>query len=201
MLPKSNNWSRRLGLDSNFLILYSGTLGLKHNPMLIAEAAKKFAEDEKILFLVISEGIGAEILKRQINDMRLTNLMVLPYQDYKDLSMVLGSADILLSILEEDAALFSVPSKVLTYLCAKKPIVLSVTETNLSAKIVSRSNAGFCATPNNINSLVDKINILITDEELRKSMGENGRGYAERNFNVAHITEKFINIFREIIAK
>ncbi|HVW99839.1 MAG TPA: glycosyltransferase, partial [Candidatus Babeliaceae bacterium] len=98
LLPKSNNWSRRLGLGSKFVILYSGTLGLKHNPMLIAEAAKKIVKDERILFLVISEGIGAEILQRQIHDMRLTNLMVLPYQDYKDLSMVLGSADILLSI-------------------------------------------------------------------------------------------------------
>ena len=196
--PKINSWSTHIGIGNKQVILYSGTLGLKHNPMLIAEAVKNYKSNENVVFIVISEGIGAEILKVQKTAFELNNLLILPYQDYSILPKVLGSADILLSILEKDAALFSVPSKVLSYLCAQKPMILSVPPNNLSAKIISETEAGYCVEPNNAAELVDKIKTLLSDGELSKKMGLNGRKYAEEHFKIAAIANKFIEIFQTI---
>jgi colanic acid biosynthesis glycosyl transferase WcaI len=193
--PKSNEWSKKLGVDTKLVVLYSGTLGLKHNPELISKAAKNLQEDAGVVFIVISEGIGAEMLRKEKEDLKLDNLIILPYQDYALLPEVLGSADILLSILEKGAALFSVPSKVLTYLCAQKAIVLSVPGNNLSAKIVTDTNSGYCFEPDDVDGFIEGISTLLINDELRKTMGHNGRKYAEDHFEIAHIAEKFIKIF------
>ncbi|WP_343522468.1 glycosyltransferase family 4 protein [Pedobacter sp.] len=195
---KQNDWSSKLGLDSKFVVTYSGTLGLKHNPSLIANAAKALKNNDKIQFLVVSEGLGADFLLEKKKEYQLDNLTLLPFQDYKDLPKILSSADVLLSILENDAALYSVPSKVLTYLCSRKPIILSVPLDNLAAKIVSKYNAGFCISPGNHVELVEKIVYLLNNPELKVSLGEHGRKYAEENFDLEIIGRKFINVFEAI---
>ncbi|RYY08306.1 MAG: glycosyltransferase WbuB [Sphingobacteriaceae bacterium] len=197
--PKFNPWSEKHKIDSKIVVLYSGTLGLKHNPMLIAEASSRFKHNTDVVFVVISEGMGASLLQEQIAQKQLNNLIVLPYQDYNFLSQVLGSADILLSILEKDAALFSVPSKVLTYLCAKKPLLLSVPTTNLSAKIVLKANAGLCAEPDDFEGFFTKLSQLIDDQKLRITLSENGRRYAENNFEISSVSKSFLKVINNLI--
>ena len=196
--PKVNSWSQKNGTDAKFVILYSGTLGLKHNPKLISLAAAHFKTNKDLLFLVISEGIGATMLQEQKINEQLDNLLILPYQDYKDLPNVLGSADVLLAILEPRAAIFSVPSKVLTYLCSQKPLVLSVPKNNLSAKIVSDTKSGYCIEPEDTAGLISSINTLINNSTIREEMGERGRKYAEENFEISVIANKFIKVFETI---
>jgi colanic acid biosynthesis glycosyl transferase WcaI len=198
---KHNNWSKKQQLEDKLVVLYSGTLGLKHNPLQISDAAQYFADQPDIVFVVISEGIGAEILAEQKRVLGLNNLRLLPYQDYEQLPEVLGCADILLSILEPDAAMFSVPSKVLTYLCAEKPIVLSVPKQNLSARIVESTGAGYCAEPGNAMSLNLAIAKMIADPAMRKAMGEKGRAFAEKHFEIEGIAKKFNLIFDELYLK
>jgi len=191
---KSNAWSQKLGITSYTTIVYSGTMGLKHDPNLIVHAAQKLAPDKNIMFIIISNGIGAELIKKEKGRLGLENIMVLDFQDYHDLPLILGSADILISVLEKDAAMYSVPSKVLTYLCSQRPVVLSVAGFNLSAKIVADANAGICVNTNELESFAGALKTLINDKVLRENLGANGRRYAEENFNMSKIADKFIHI-------
>ncbi len=118
---KANDWSRRHGLHDKFVFLYTGTLGMKHNPELLLGLAEKYRSHENVRIVVISEGIGAEWLAAKQKEKQLANLVLLPYQDFHALPEVLATGDILCAVLEEDAGVFSVPSKVLTYLCAARP--------------------------------------------------------------------------------
>ena len=54
------------------------------------------------------------------------SLRCLGFQPFEVLPDVLGSADVLVAILEPDAGVFSVPSKVLSYFCAGRPVLLAV---------------------------------------------------------------------------
>lgn len=47
------------------MVLYSGTLGMKQNPALIYDTAHIMESENDVIFMVISEGIGAEYLKRR----------------------------------------------------------------------------------------------------------------------------------------
>ena len=139
---KNNDWSREHNVTDKFVVLYSGTLGLKHNPSLLTNLAKRFSHQDDFLLLVVSEGLGADWIQKEIITQKISNLLLLPFQPFTDLPKLLGSADILLTILEPEAGVFSVPSKVLTNFCSSRAQVLSCPENNLAARNLIEQNAG-----------------------------------------------------------
>jgi colanic acid biosynthesis glycosyl transferase WcaI len=192
---KKNKWAERHQVTDKTCIVYSGTLGLKHNPSILSAAAEYFRSNKEVLFIIISEGLGADFLQKEKEKKQLDNLLLLPFQDFKDMSLVFGTADILLAILENDAGAYSAPSKVLAYLCAEKPIVLAMPPNNQSAAIVLDNKAGYCITPDNLQGFFQQIEKLVADPVLRQEMGTNGRAYAEKNFDIAHIENQFMQVF------
>jgi len=194
---KNNEWSVKNNLDKTKNIVYSGTLGMKHNPKLLFDLAYKLRESKDVKIIVISEGLGANWLKSKKELHKLDNLILMDYQPFEQMPNVLATADILVGILEEDAGTFSVPSKVLTYLCSGKPILLSVPEKNLSARIVKNTNAGIIVNPNNNKGFIDDAIKLLNDDELRNNLGKNARKYAEDTFNIKLIADKFCEIINK----
>lgn len=194
MLSKQNPWSLEHNVDSSLNVIYSGTLGMKHNPDLLLQLALSFQPREELRLLVVSEGAGAEWLKRKSREHGLTNLTVLPFQPFQRLPQMLASADILVAILEPSAGIFSVPSKVLTYLCSGRPLLLAVPQENLAAKIVSSAPAGLVASPNDTPAFIEAARRLLDDEPLRRRFGLGARAYAENHFNIDAITAKFESV-------
>ena len=176
--------------------LYTGTLSMKHNPELIVRLAKTIQSEAQVV--VISQGMGAEWLKKQKAELGLPSLTVLPYQPKEDLPSLYASASVLIAVLEEDASIFSVPSKVLTYLAAGKPILLAVPPSNQAARIVTETGAGVVVSPNDIGGFCQAAQNLCADAEGRLRMGRAGRQYAERTFRIDRIGDRFLNIIGDV---
>lgn len=199
LAPKSNEWSVRHRLDRSFNFLYSGTLGMKHNPERLKELAVSFRANENIRIVVISEGLGAEFLRKEKETHRLDNLILLPFQPYRQLAQVLSSADVLVGLLEKEAGTFSVPSKILTYLCMKKPLLLAIPQTNLAAKIVQANQAGCLCPPDDIDSFLKAADRLYQDKNFRDTLARNGFLYAQNTFTIETITDSFESILLDPI--
>lgn len=195
--PKNNRWSQEHRLFDHFCFMYTGTLGMKHNPGLLSDLAVKYQKQEQVKIVVISEGPGADWLQNEKQEKGLDNLILFPYQPFEVLPLVMGTADVLIALLEPEAGVFSVPSKVLSYLCAKRPLLLAIPEENLASQIVFKNNAGFVVPPNNKEAFIEKADILFEEENLRDQYANNGRLYAEENFNIDRITDKFEIIFKK----
>lgn len=193
VLEKDNAWSRRHDLHEKFVYAYSGTIGMKHNPALLLELARRFAGNPQVRILVVSEGIGAEWLKKEAGD-SLPNLILLPYQPFAELPQVLATGDVLISILEPDAGVFSVPSKTLSYLCAGRPLLLAVPTENLAARIVREEDAGITVVPHDMEGFLSAADNLLTDRLKRIRMGQSARSYAEKTFAIGPITDAFEKI-------
>ena len=199
--PKDNSWARSHGLAGRFCFLYSGTIGLKHNPELLLRLAQAYRDLVGVEVVVISEGAKAEWLKQQQARLRLNNLRVLPFQPYADVPNVMGAADVLVAVLDPDAGTFSVPSKVLSYHCAGRPILASVPTSNLAARIVKQANSGAVVEPDDIEGFLAKAEELRTSAELRRVMGENALGYARLTFDIECITDRFEAVFNSLTAE
>ena len=192
---KSNAWSQKNNLEASIdRVIYSGTMALKHNPVLIENLAK---ENPSIEVIVIGSGVGVDYLSKQKPS--IPNLKILPLQPFSEFEQVLGSGDVLVAVIEGDAGKFSVPSKVLSYMCAGKPIVLAAPSENLAAKIITDSNSGIVVDSSDIQGFSAAVCALITDKIRSDTMAINARKYAEANFNIEKITDDFENIFRDII--
>jgi glycosyltransferase involved in cell wall biosynthesis len=192
--PKINTWSTQHGLADHFNFLYSGTLGLKHDPNLFLQLSQHFQHNDTVRIVVISEGLAADWLKVQKAKLHLNNLVLLGFQPFDRFSEVLSTADVFVTILEREAGVFSVPSKVLSYLCAGRPLLLSVPAENLSAKIVSQNRAGLVVDPQDEKGFLEAAGLMLADPAARSRMSQNSRAYAERFFDINMICNKFEKI-------
>jgi colanic acid biosynthesis glycosyl transferase WcaI len=192
--PSSNSWRRAQGLADKKVALYTGTIGLKHNPNLLLAVAEAFATEADVQIVVVSEGKYAGYLESEAARRKLDNLTVLPFQPFDSYSEVLASGDVLIAMIEPDAAFYSVPSKVLSYLCSGRPIVLAADERNLAATILRRSGAGTVVEPRDTAGFVAAVRHFLRHDEDRRAAGALGRQYADKMFDVGLIADRFEQI-------
>lgn len=196
---RDNAWRKQHGLDGKFVFLYSGTLGLKHNPSLLVALATAFREDPNIAIVVVTEGIGRDWLAERRAAENLDNLILLPFQSYEVLPDVIATGDVLVVLLEPDAGVYSVPSKTLTYLCAKRPILGGIPTNNLAARMISRNHAGIVVDPSDLSGFVNGAHTLIESPEIRGQMADAAREYAEKTFDIVAIADRFEAVLQAAI--
>lgn len=60
---------------------------------------------------------------------------------------------------------------------------------------------GYLIPTKDVDSLVEKLDILLSDAALRQEMGHNSRTYAEENFSIDVVIERHLKIYNELISK
>jgi glycosyltransferase involved in cell wall biosynthesis len=192
---KDTPWAAQHGLQNRFVYLYSGTLGLKHNPMLLLRLAKALDKDPNSIVVVASRGAGRTALEKHLSVNPQHNLVLLDLQPLDVFPDVLGAADIMVALLEEDAGRFSVPSKILSYLCAGKPTVLSTPLENLAAQVLADAQAGIAVSATDEDAFIKAALALRNDPDEIGRLGQNGRRYAEKHFVLNAVADRFLEIF------
>ena len=190
---RDNAWARANMAPSGLRIVYSGTLGYKHNPGLLARIAAELPDAHVHVF---SEGDVADGLAQQARGQGLSNLSVHPWVPFAHLPEMLGGADVFVAMIEPEAGVYSVPSKILTYLAIGRPILASVPLENLAAKLIGDHDAGFVADPSDPAALLSAAGILAANPHLRERQGANGRRYAADAFDVTRIADRFLTVMR-----
>jgi glycosyltransferase involved in cell wall biosynthesis len=196
MRPRDNDWSRAQKLGDKLRFVYSGTLSMRHNPALLLELARMLQEKSLGELIVVSEGPGVEWLAQQATAENITTLKRLGFQPFDVLPDVLGSADVLVAILEPDAGVFCVPSKVLSYLCAGRPVLLAVPQENLVSRIVAHEGAGLVVEPTDLAGFCAAALQLAESPALREKTAKAARHYAESHFGIDRIADRFEQILR-----
>ncbi len=154
-----------------------------------------------VVIAVISEGLQDESILEasKRTRLRLDNLVLFNFQPFEALPDVVASGDVLIAIIEKEAGAFSVPSKILTYLCAGRPLLLAVPASNLAARTVSDNQAGLVVDPSDMAGFLAAAMTLITDQETAAKMGRMGRNYALRAFDIRQIASRFESVLRAAV--
>lgn len=186
---RDNAWARDHGVVGRHTFVYSGTLGRKHDPSLLTAVAEALPD---AMVVVVAEGTGVERLR----DARRSNLKVLPLQPASALESVLAAGDVLVALLGADAGVFSVPSKVLTYLTAGRPILAAIPLDNQAAATIREAGAGLVVDPTDRAGFVEAARALFADPG---DAGAAGRAYAERHFAIDPIADCFEAVLERAI--
>jgi glycosyltransferase involved in cell wall biosynthesis len=174
---------------------------MKHNPMLLLELADAFADDAEVEIVVACAGAGANLLSQAITKAPRRNLRVLPLQPISHFPEMLGSADLTIGLLEADAGRFSVPSKILSYLCAGRAVLLSAPEQNLAAQIVREADAGIVVGAGDTAGFINAAKKLRSDLILRQNCADRARSYAEAHFAIPEVAQRFVEVFKLALAQ
>jgi colanic acid biosynthesis glycosyl transferase WcaI len=199
MAHQEQAWRAQHGLVGKRLLTYSGTLGMKHDPGVLADLAGAFVGDPSVAVVVISAGPGADWLRSQASERGLGNLYVLPFVDYSMLATTLQAAEILLAILEPAAARFSVPSKILTYACVGRPVVVAMPPDNAAARLIRDVRFGIVTPPGDSAAFIDAVRSLLDQPESATEQGRRGRAYAEANFPMPVIESRLMAMLSGLV--
>ena len=186
---KIKYFKKKYNPENKFCFMYSGTLGYKHNPNLFIKLAEQFPNS---IILISSKGKFANKIKK-ISKKKFKNIKVIDWIKYENLSSFLSISNALIVTLEEDASIFSVPSKIYTYLTTGKPILGSMPTENLGSKIIYKTKAGYVSKPDDIESFINNAKKIIKNKKIRKFFSNNSKKY--KNLRTASINNmiKIIN--------
>jgi glycosyltransferase involved in cell wall biosynthesis len=197
---RDNAWAREQGLAHVPSLVYSGTLGLKHNPSLLVGLARQVRDAGVPVHLtVVSEGPAVEMLRDEAVRLDVP-VTLLPFQPYDRLPEVLGSGDVLVVLLDQSAGAFSVPSKTLSYLCAGRPVLALMPAENMAAGLVAE--AGGCVLPPDEASLAEAgrwVAGVMRDDARREELGQRARALAEQEFALDGCATLFEQILTSVV--
>jgi putative colanic acid biosynthesis glycosyltransferase WcaI len=95
--------------------------------------------------------------------------------------------------------LFSVPSKVLSYMCAGRPILGAIPPENLAARTIERAGAGVVASPTDEEGFLLAAKQLRNELDRRESAGARARAYAEATFDTEAIADRFATVIDDAL--
>lgn len=193
--PRKNDWAVENELDDVDTILYSGTLGLKHDPALLVQLTAAVRErGREVRLVVVNEGPAVPVLRAEAAKLDVP-LTLLPFQPYDRLPEVLASGDVLVVLLDQQAGAFSVPSKTLSYLCAGRPVVGLMPEENAASGLVRRAG-GHVGRPDaaSLPAAAAWVDQLLAEPGRRDDVGAEARELAEQEFSLASCADRFESV-------
>ena len=58
---------------------------------------------------------------------------------------------------------------------------------------------GFLIHPKDVDALTEKLDLLLSNKELREKMGKAARKYAEENFDIDIVIQRHLEIYNELL--
>ena len=198
-LEKNNSkileFKEKYNLEGKFIFMYSGNIGLFYDLENIIKVVGKFKDNNDIVFAFIGDGAIKQQLVDYCNENHIYNVRFIPYQDKADLVYSLNSADIHWVVNAKGIKGVSVPSKLYGVMAVGKPVLGVLDEGSEARLIVEECKCGICIKPGDYTEIQNKINYILNNKEMIKSLGENGRKYLESNLT----KDVSINKYKEII--
>jgi glycosyltransferase involved in cell wall biosynthesis len=165
--------------DDAFLVVYAGNVGTAAGVETVIEAFHNLTSEHNIYFLVA--GSGSKIFDCRELARRMDNPRVLFHTPWLDCetSSLLAAASLFILPTRGDQSLASVPSKLISYMLAGRPILCCAIDQSDIARVIADAACGWAIPPDNTDEISQQIRSLSRQPagELEK-FGERGRNYA-----------------------
>jgi colanic acid biosynthesis glycosyl transferase WcaI len=194
-LDGDNPFRGAQNLKEKFLVLHSGNMGAKQKLENVIEAARCLQDLGDVLFLLAGDGPQREYLKGMARG--LPNVKFLSLQPKDAFPYMLSAADVL--VLNQSASVMDMvlPYKLLNYMSAGRPIVASVNQDSETARYMRWADCGFIVPPEQPQKLAEAVLGIYSDRKLGNRFGQNGRTFAEKNFDQAKIFKEYLDFFEK----
>lgn len=184
-------------LTMNFCVVFAGNLGSVQALETIVDAADRLRDLSAVRLVLVGSGSRSGWLEQSIRERRLENLLLPGRFPMSAMPELFNHAGCLLVTLKSEKILsYTVPSKVQAYLAAGKPIIAAID--GEGARIVREAGAGLTCAAEDADGLaacVRKLHAL--PGEQRRRMGEAGREYFLRHFEMASQAKRLIEIIEQ----
>lgn len=181
-----------------FYIEYSGNIGLTQNMDMLLEVMKELKTTHPDIGLVL---VGEGAYKAQVEEIvkrdDLTNVTMIPFQPYEDISHVLSLGDAGLVISKPGVGANSVPSKTWSIMSASRPVLANFDENELKDILVG-NECGIFTKAGDKDAFKRSIIKLYENRDFCKKYGTNGRQFVMDNLTREVGTRKYVDVIKEV---
>jgi glycosyltransferase involved in cell wall biosynthesis len=165
------------------LAVYGGNVGIAAGVETLIEAFQLLRAAENIHLLIAGEGSQLAACQARARAAGGDTISFCTPWPQAETSRVLGAADFLILPTRGQQSMASVPSKLITYMLAARPVVaLALPDSDL-ARVVEQSGCGWVVQPDQPAALAEQLRAVIglPAQELA------GRGQAGRDYALQHL--------------
>ena len=183
----------------HFVVMHTGNMGRKQDLLNVVRAADLSQQTRDLTWILVGTGEERTFIVEEINRRMLTNIKVLPLQPSDTLPEMYSAADVLLLNQKDSIQDAVIPSKLLTYMSAGLPILAAVNEKCEAARLISDARCGQQVVAENPAALLESVNFLRRNPDLRNGFGSNGRSYVESHFTKERVLQEYSRLFSSYV--
>lgn len=199
-IPKPvNPFAQKYAQMDCLTVLYSGTIGLKHDVSAMLQAAVRLnGRIHDVRFMFIGRGDGYNAIAKIMKKEGLENTTLIPFLPENELVYSLSSGDIAVVALERGGEGVYVPSKTYYALAAGSALLALCDQENELADIINSYRCGVTVRPDDVDGFIAAIYRFRDDKEFLKTCRQNARIAAETHFSRRICTQIYKDILRRI---
>lgn len=188
----------KYNLEGKYVVLFGGNLGLGQCVENIADLANHYLSNDNIRFVVIGKGVKKDDLHQMAVEQNLTNMIFMDFMPREDYLRFVKSADLGLISIHGNNVAPTCPSKALSYMSLKIPILALINKNNDYGQILEeKAKAGYWAVASDKERVYNLFDKIYSDVQLRKEMGENGYRFFCENLTTDKVYAEMIKQMTE----
>lgn len=183
-LPDKLNMREKYGIPKDTCIfLFGGNMGKPQYIELLCNAVKSYKDNKSIFFLFVGRGTDRYKLENTINEEKITTALVIENLPRDEYEQITKECDVGLIILDYRFTIPNYPSRILSYMEYAKPVLAATDKATDLKDLIEEAQCGEWVWSGDSDAFIAKIR-EIAESKARLLMGENGRNYMEKNFNL-----------------
>ncbi|MEK9132265.1 MAG: glycosyltransferase family 4 protein, partial [Patescibacteria group bacterium] len=168
-------------LGKNFVVLYTGNLGLAQAPEIFIKTAEILKKHTDISLLIVGAGVLLEKLQIQATKKSLKNIIFTGNQPRSKMPHFVAAADIcIIPYKAADTFRNTFPSKMFDYMAGARPIIINLK--GEASELIDQAKCGVLAKEEDPQDLATHILKLKEDEQLKEKLGISGKNFVEENY-------------------
>jgi glycosyltransferase involved in cell wall biosynthesis len=175
----------QIPLDST-LFIYGGNLGKPQGIDFVVDFLKAQQKQSSVYFLIVGSGTDYKKIKLWIELENPQYVKLLPELAKGDYNKLLRSSDVGMIFLDHRFTIPNFPSRLLSYLEYKLPVLAATDKCTDLGIILEKNNFGVWSESGDIQTISQNVNKLLLNPTLRAEMGVNGYRYFLNNYTVDH---------------
>ena len=162
--------------------------------ILVTAADKLLKSGLDVGFVLFGDGFLRELLKKQIDEAGVAASMVMPGRT-DQLDQYMSHFDLFVQSSHTEG----MPTVLLEAMAARTAVV--ATQVGGTGELMVEGSTGLMVPPNDPDALANAMQKVLSNDELRRTMGENGRKRVEEHFTFEPQAEKYWELFCRLLRK
>ena len=180
------------------LFIYGGNLGKPQGLDFLADVLESNNNKLDRFYIIIGSGTEKPKLAKWFQSRQLTNAILLDFLPKESYDQMVGACDVGLIFLDKRFTIPNYPSRLLSYLENKMPVLIASDTSTDVGTIAEEHGYGLWAEHGDIAKFNQHLDKLCADETLRRQMGENGYRFLIQNYTVEYSYNIIMKHFEDI---